>query len=185
MSSILYMTRKQDDFDFDCSVLESLLVFSTGETEHRINVEKERILHALVEGVMGYVGKDDKLSMYDGVSANYERYLSGRFDSDKESLGKLSPRLRESFGRLFKVRYDSDYFGDTFPSTRAYLVLPEFIKLSMKSVISMPYAFVNRVVDGAGETFSDGELAQLKEIASHVAPVMDKETDYVKKNYLW
>jgi hypothetical protein len=103
--------------------------------------------------------------------------------ANKDGMYALQPRLKESFERLFKASRVDYALGETGTTIRLYHHLPEFMKLSFDSVISLPYSFVSKLKDNPA--FSEKEASELREIASRMAPIMKEETDFVKSNYRW
>ncbi|EFD92770.1 MAG: hypothetical protein BJBARM5_0444, partial [Candidatus Parvarchaeum acidophilus ARMAN-5] len=73
--------------------------------------------------------------------------------------------------------------GGTETTIELYYMIPEFIKLSSGSVISLPYAFVDSVNKKSKGTFSKEELEQLHGIAREMGSFMRGNNDYAGKNY--
>lgn len=167
--------------EFDSSVLGSLLVLSTKDTEHKINTVKERILRSAANSLLSYVKSDKKISQYSGEDYSYERYVASVISSNKDRMDILEPELRESFGRLFKANRMEYALGEMGTTIGLYRHIPEFIRISFDPIISLPNYFVSSVENN--RTFSEKEETQLKEIASRMAPLIKEENDFVKYNY--
>ncbi|MCL4396788.1 hypothetical protein M1494_00360 [Candidatus Parvarchaeota archaeon] len=177
------LSKLFEEEEFDSSVLDSLLVLSTKDTKYEVNTIKESILRAVANSLLSYISSDKRISQYGGEDYSYERYVSSVINSNEKKMAILQPKLKESFIRLFKSNRVDYALGETGTTMGLYQHIPQFIKLSFNSTMSLPYNFILSVEDS--KAFSDEESQQLKEIASIMAPVIKEENDFVKHNYYW
>lgn len=185
-SALSELERIMSEGRFDRNVLEALLVLSSKDGDYETVTVDKRIFGEIVGGVLKYVGADEDVSDSNGFeSGGYEEYLWATYKKHEDKLGKLEPRLKSAFDHMFKFHYDFDCTGEGGASIWLYAVIPQFVKLSMESRISLPYKFVTDTMNRLDSVFSKEELEQLKGIAKGVAPLSKKAIEYVKTHYLW
>jgi hypothetical protein len=172
------------------NVLEAILFSSLTPERLRLPTGPEFILSELVNGTIEYIGGNaGKMNYRNFEEGHYEfrrrmeKYLSE--EMRKFSKGKLDPKIGNAVNKLCEC-----YYPDSSDKTRVEVNFFSHFNWGIcqstnQSTFSLPYDLVIKTREKTIPSLSDSERKDVEGIGKSLGKYLDKDLEYIKKNYFW
>jgi hypothetical protein len=175
------LKRSIEEMDYKMVLLEAVLVSSISEENSRIPTVKEFILSELVNGTIEYIGADAGRFTYQNLrdKGNYRWEICKYFKSefDKHATGKLDPKILNALNSLCKLR--------DFSTTHTEELFRRICPVDMHSIYSPPYDSVLKMYKQTLPSFTERERENIVGIGKAMRKFIDKDLEYITKNFSW
>ena len=183
-------------FEFRRNVLEALLVSSITNESFKFPTIQEFILGEVLDGVIDYIGGTaGKVNFGEFIVDRniFEKELVSYFNTEMEkySKEKLSPNIKSAIIGLSNYSYINPAGPERpFPHTELYnhfngFDIGRICPLTFESSFSLPSKFISQVKKEILPRFSSSEIKDIIGISKHMRKYVEKDLEFIGRNYQW
>jgi hypothetical protein len=195
LNAIKRLNKWWEDYGYRRNILESILVSSTTNEQMRFPTIKQFILSEVVNGTIAYTGGNAGQFYYrkpksseDGFEYGIWNYLKSE---TKKSKVKLSPTIGEAINKLCEMRIvpAEGPMGRSYADTELYNQFKDewgsICEVDRYSSFSLPQETVVCVQKKFLPKLSIPEITDIMGIGKAMRPFIEKDLEFVKKQYHW
>ena len=190
MVKVFDKDKARAEYNYKKNFLEAVLVSSITEENSWIPTIKEYVLSEVVNGTIDYIGGHggkmnyqdrDHISIYE---LDMYKYLSKELKT--RTFVKLHPKIKKVLNNLCTSNLVSPEGPDRpYQTVELYDFFRDVCPVSGHSIFSPPYDTVIRVQNKIFPALSLEEIEDIEGIGKAMRPHIDKDVEYIKKNYSW
>lgn len=190
------LEKDHKEWNYQRSILEAILFFSTSEESLRLPTIEEFILSEIINATIEYVGGNAgqiKYNQFRLDRTQHENKICNYFKSEIElnSKRKLNPKIQKSLLSQCEVNFvDPEGPGKIYIQTGLYIHFKGYLGEGicpriMQSIFSFPQEIIIHVQKEILPSLSKHEIEDLQNIGKIMRKYIDEDINHIQKHIYW